>query len=327
MKYKLLKHISKPVSRIVMGTMMLSSEREKESFNLLDDIFSLGINTFDTAAVYPNESEAVLLKWIAERNIREEVVLLTKGGHHNKWRKRVTPYDILSDVNDSLAKAKADYIDIFMLHRDDPNIPVEPIVETLNRLYDMGKIRSFGGSNWSYKRIEEANYYAEKYNLMGFSSVSPNYGLAEQIQDPWGEGCITLTGDSSEKARDYYISNQLPIFAYSSLARGFFSGSIHADDRSAATNFLDGAAQKGYLCDSNFERLRRAEVLAAQLGATVPQIALAWLFHSPLNTFAIVGATTKEQMLDNIKSLDLNLTRTQVEWLNLQRNTLEEGII
>lgn len=320
MKYGTIAYLNKPVSRIVMGTMCLSEHKMEESFRLLDEVYALGINTFDTAAVYPNNGEAVLVHWMAERGLRDQAVLLTKGAHHNQWRKRVTPYDILSDVSDTLAKPGAESIDIFMLHRDDESVPVSTIMDTLNRLRDAGRIHTFGCSNWSFQRLEEANDYATQFGLMGFSSISPHYSLAEQVNDPWGEGCVTLTGDGARNARDLCRRTQMPVFCYSSLSRGFFSGRFKADEPEKAAAVLDKAAQLGYLSDANLERLGRAEKLSKELHLSVAQIALAWLFHQPMNLFALVGAESGAQMAENLTALETELTETQCRWLNLESN-------
>ena len=322
MKYGTVKNVGKPVSRLVMGMASLPGNDMEEKFCLLDEVFALGINTFDTAAIYRNDSEECLIKWIADRGIRDQVVLLTKGAHPNKWRKRVTPYDILSDVSDSLAKPGADYIDIFMLHRDDPDVPVEPIIDILNRLYEAGKIRSFGCSNWTAERVQRANEYAQKFGMLGFSSVSPNYGLAVQVNDPWRGGCVSLTGDSAEEERRYYRENQMPIFAYSSLGRGFFSGKFRSDEQEKAKTFLDRPALVGYFSENNFERLKRVELLAEKIHAKVPQIALAWTLQSGLNVFPIVSAKTGERMKENIRALDVKITPDEAAWLNLEKDEI-----
>ena len=318
MKYANIPQIGKPVSRIVLGTMCLSEDKMEESFQLLDEVFALGVNTFDTAAVYPNNGEAVLTRWMAERGVHDQTVLLTKGAHHNQWRKRVTPYDIQYDVSNTLAKPGADYIDIFMLHRDDPSVPVAAIIDVLNHLRDAGKIRTFGCSNWTMERLEEANEYAARFGLMGFTSISPHFSLAEQVHDPWGKGCISLTGEGAKGARALCEETQLPVFCYSSLGRGFFSGRFKADEPERAKEVLDEAAQLGYLCDANMERLRRTEQLAGELQLTVAQLALAWVFHQKMNLFALVGAETGAQMAENLKALDAVLTDEQSRWLNLE---------
>ena len=246
-------------------------------------------------------------------------MIQTKGAHHDRWHIRVTPYDILSDVHTSLARMKTDYIDIYLLHRDDETKPVGPIVETLNALVDEGKIKAFGGSNWTHQRLEQANEYAAKHNLVPFTVSSPNFGLAEQVDNPWVGNCVTLSGPENADARQWYRNHNMPVFAYSSLARGFFSGAFRSDDREGARKFLDEAAMKGYYCDANFERLRRAEILAKELNCTVAQVALAWLLNQPLDAFLMVSFSNPKHIQSNVDACEIILTPEQVAWLNLEK--------
>lgn len=101
----------------------------------------------------------------------------------------MTDFDILYDCHNSLAKLKTSHIQLYLLHRDDPQVPVGPIMETLNRLHAEGKIGVFGASNWTMERMMEANEYAYKHGLVPFTVSSPNFGLANQLDDPWGGGC------------------------------------------------------------------------------------------------------------------------------------------
>ena len=321
MIYGKVPYVDKPVSRLVHGTIMLSMDKKDSSFELLDSIYELGVNTFDTAVIY-GDGERVLGSWMHERGIRDKVVILTKGAHHNPWRKRVTPFDILSDVHDSLAKLMTDYIDIYILHRDDPEVPVGPIVDVLNKLHDEGKIRAFGGSNWTHQRIEQANEYAEKHGLVPFTVSSPYYGLAEQVENPWGPGCVSLSGPNEAAAREWYAKTNMPIFAYSSLGRGFFSGRIKSTEPEKAKEIFERPTIIGYCYPVNFKRLERVEILAKEKGMTVPQIAMAWLMNQPLNVFALVGAYKAKEMKQNIEALHVKLTQAEIEWLDLQRDSL-----
>jgi aryl-alcohol dehydrogenase-like predicted oxidoreductase len=187
MQYGTVEGVDKPVSRLVLGTMIISVQEPERSFALLDAVLELGGNTLDTAHGYAGgNSERGIGQWMAERGNREQVVVITKGCHHNADRKRVTPYDLAADLHDSLARLQTDYIDVYLLHRDDPDLPVGPIVEALNEHWQAGRIRAFGGSNWTHGRIQEANEYADAHGLRPFTASSPNYGLAEQVLDPWG---------------------------------------------------------------------------------------------------------------------------------------------
>jgi aryl-alcohol dehydrogenase-like predicted oxidoreductase len=257
------------------------------------------------------------------RNNRDKCVILTKGAHPNAWRARVTDYDILSDANDSLKKVKTDKIDIYMLHRDSHKVPVGIIVEALNRLYKEGKIATFGGSNWTHQRIEEANEYAAKHNLVPFTVSSPNFGLAEQVSDPWvadakfSDPCVTISGPENLAARKWYAETGITVFAYSSLARGFFSGAFSSEKPEEAYKIMDDAGIKGYYCPQNIERLRRCEILARKKGVKVAQVALAWIFSQDMSLCALSSPVTKEQIYDNIEAMELKLSFDEVKWLNL----------
>ena len=226
-------------------------------------------------------------------------MIISKGCHHNADRKRVTPFDLAADLHDSLARLQTDTIDVYLLHRDDPSLPVGPIVEALNEHRRAGRILAFGGSNWTHERIQAANDYAAAHGLQPFTASSPNYGLAEQVLDPWGPGCVTLSGPQNTAARAWYRDSQMPVLAYSSLGRGFFSGRITLENFEEAKGSLDKACLTAYCHDINFRRLARAMSLAEERGATVPQIALAYILRSPLNVFPLIGAATGEEFAQN----------------------------
>lgn len=327
MKYKQISYVKKPISTLVFGTatpkLFAAVDRSRpdletcrqEAFALLDAVFAAGINCFDCANHY---GEEILGEWIQLRGVREQTVILSKCAHPNEWRDRVTDFDILSDIHDALAKLRTDHVDIYMLHRDNPDVPVSLIVDTMNRLYDEGKIGAFGGSNWTHQRLEQANEYAAKHNLVPFTVSSPNFGLAEQVDNPWVGNCVTLSGPENAEARQWYLDHKMPVFAYSSLARGFFSGAFSSDDREGAKRFLDEAAIKGYYCDRNFERLHRAEALARETNCTVAQIALAWLLNQPVESFLLVSFSNPKHIQSSIDACDITLTPEQVAWLNLE---------
>ena len=331
MNYGRIDGVDRPISRIVFGTanpVLFGAfrsvyedapdfdQRLEAAFTLLDGVYAQGVNCFDCADHYGEEP---LGEWLEARELREKVVILTKGAHHNRWRKRVTDFDILHDVHNSLAKLKTDRLDLYLLHRDDPTQPVGPLMDALNRCYDEGKLGAFGVSNWEIPRIEAANDYAERHGMQPFTISSPNFGLAEQICDLWGGGCVTISGPQNREARRWYAEHRMPIFAYSSIARGFFSGKVKSDDPDGARNVLDAFAIKGYVCDANFERLRRCEALAREKGLTVPQIAMAWLFNQrPLDVYALVATTRPENMRANVEACEIALTDEECAWLDLR---------
>lgn len=321
MPYGRIPGIDKPISRLVQGTIMVSSKDEENSFRLLDDIFELGCNTFDTAHVYGNgDNERTVGKWIRERGIREQVVILGKGAHHNQDRRRVTPFDIAADIHDSLARFKTDYIDLYLLHRDDPSAPVGPIVEALNEHLRAGRIRAFGGSNWTHERIQAANDYARKNKLTPFVASSPNFSLAEQVKEPWPE-CVSISGPQGAAAREWYAQSQIPVFAWSSMAAGFFSGRFTRNNLDTFTDWQDKLCVNCYCYEDNFKRLDRVRALAAEKGVSVSQIAMAYALNQPMTVFALVGCRTRAEFQSNLEAAGLKLAPQEIAWLELRTDT------
>jgi aryl-alcohol dehydrogenase-like predicted oxidoreductase len=310
MKYLHFPALNRDLSRLVLGSMVFSLEAIDLTFELMETWLELGGNIVDSAHVYSGgNSERAIGRWLQERGRRDDLVILTKGAHHNADRRRVTPEDITCDIRDSLARLKTDHIDLYLLHRDDPDVPVGPIVEALNEHRRAGRIRAFGGSNWSPERLDQANAYAESHGLQGFSASSPNLSLAVQ-QDVIWDGCLSVSDPST---RAWYERTRMPLFAWSSQARGFFTGRYSPDD------LEDETMVRVYYNDANWERYRRATELGKQRGFTANQVALAWVLHQPFPTYALIGPATVEELRSSVAALDLELAAEEVRWLNLEQ--------
>lgn len=321
MEYGRITNVDKPISRLVQGTIMLSSTEEDYSFDLLDQVYEAGINTFDSGHLYGGgDCERMLGRWIEDRGLRDETVILTKCCHMNSDRERVTPYDISADLHDSLARLRTDYIDLYLLHRDNIRVPVAPIVDRLNHYIGAGNLGVIGGSNWSHERIERANLYAATSGQQPFTVSSPNFSLAEQAEPPW-RGCISISGKDGAAARDWYDENQMPLFTWSSIANGFFSGRVNREnyDDLVEQGLFDESAVKAYCTDDNFERLDRAEELADEKGLSIPQVALSYVLGQSLNIYALVGARNGDEIRSNLQALQTKLTADEMAWLNLER--------
>jgi aryl-alcohol dehydrogenase-like predicted oxidoreductase len=309
--------LSKPLPRIIAGTLPLINA-DATAFPALDSIMEMGCYAFDTAHAYGDgASERVIGNWMEARNNRSEVILIDKGAHPAKGIDRVDPESIRQDLHESLGRLKTDYIDLFLLHRDDPAVPVGPIIEVLNDLKNEGKIVLFGVSNWNRERIEEAGEYAEKSGLSTFSVSSNQYSLAVQYDEPYPG---TESVNSSEW--EWYKETQYPLLAWSSLARGFFSGKFTKDNLDSFTDPQSLISIRCYAREDNFVRLDRARHLAEKKGTTVPQIALAYIFQQPLNCFAITGAFNISHFKENIEALEIGLTKKEVSWLDLKNDSL-----
>jgi aryl-alcohol dehydrogenase-like predicted oxidoreductase len=289
--------------------MVFSLENLELTYALLDTWLELGGNVVDTAHVYSGgNSERALGRWLADRGTRDQLVILDKGAHPNADRRRVTPEDITCDLRDNLARLKVDCIDLYLLHRDDPEVPVGPIVAALNAHLRAGRLRAFGGSNWSPERLEEANRFAADRGLEGFSASSPHLSLAVPNEPVW-EGCLDARDPA---AMAWYARTRLPLFAWSAGARGFFSG------RFSPGHVDDPTIRRVYDHPDNWARLRRARELGEQKGGYAPvQVALAWVLHQPFPTYALIGPHTVEELRSCVRSLEIRLTPEEVRWLDV----------
>ena len=322
MIYGAIQGLSKPLPRIIFGTLPLVNA-DAETFLLLDSIIEMGCYAFDTAHAYGDGvSEQVIGNWMQARNNRSEVIVIDKGAHPVRGRNRVDAESIKQDLQQSLCRLKTDYIDLFLLHRDDHAVPVGPIIEVLNDLKNEGKIVLFGASNWNQKRLEEAREYAEKNGLFTFSVASNQYSLAIQYDDPY-PGTLSINSSFDDSELEWYKETQYPLLAWSSLAKGFFSGKFTRDNLAAFTDSQSLISIRCYAREDNFVRLNRARQLAEEKAATVPQIALAYIFQQPLNCFAITGASNITHFRENIEALEIGLTKKEVSWLDLTSDSLD----
>ena len=322
MIYGAIEGLSKPLPRIIFGTLPLVNT-DATTFSLLDSITEMGCYAFDTAHAYGDgASEQVIGNWMETRDNRSEVIVIGKGVHPARGRNRVDPESIKQDLQESLDRLKTDYIDLYLLHRDDPAVPVGPIIEVLNDLKNEGKIVLFGASNWNQKRLQEATEYAQKNGLFTFSVASNQYSLAIQYDDPY-PGTLSINSSSDNSEWEWYKQTQYPLLAWSSLARGFFSGKFTRDNLDAFTDPQSLMSIRCYAREDNFVRLNRARQLAEEKAATVPQIALAYIFQQPLNCFAITGALNTTQFKENIEALNIGLTKKEISWLDLKSDSLD----
>lgn len=320
MKVDRIPGIDKDVSRIVQGTVMLTSKELEAGLDLLDSVYELGCRTFDGAHIYGGgDVERVIGKWLARSGKRDDVVIISKGCHPNRDRNRVTPFDIAADLHDSLVRLQTDYVDLYLLHRDDEDVPVAVIVEALNEQISAGRVHAIGGSNWTHERTAEANEYAAANGLAPFVASSPNYSLADQVEPPWA-GCISISGKQGEAARAWYAEQNMPLFTWSSLANGFFTGRFTRENLDAVEAGYEDSSIKAYCSEENFDRLDRVQELADEKGMSVAQIATAYIFNQPLNIFALIGCRTADEFAANKAAMDLDLSAAEIAWLNLERD-------
>ena len=314
------------INRMIHGTLCCDSNEQDAADALLDGILAQGCYTFDTAHGYNGgRGEKAIGSWMKRRGNRKDVFIISKCCHYNEYRRRLTKYDIGTDLLNTLAKLQSDYVDMYMLHQDDPDAKVGPLVEAFYEHITEGRMRAWGVSNWTYERIDEIMNYAAQHDFIPCAAASSHYSLAVQYEKAWG-GCPfgdqgvseTITGEDMRPARDYLTRTQLPFFTYSPLGRGVLSGAYTPQMLRENPELIDPVGRKAYCHPQNLERLERCFALAEQKHCSVSQIALAWLLGQKQNLAILVGARTPEEFRQDAAAFTIDLSEKECAWLNLE---------
>ena len=319
MKYNQIDGLDKPVARLLQGTVMLTADQRDGNQRLLDALFENGYTTFDTAHGYGNGvCEVELGAWVADRGIRDEVVILTKGAHPYKSEpQRVAPEYIRRDLSESLERLQTDYVELYLLHRDNREYPVGEIVDVLHEFKEAGKIGLCGGSNWKADRVRAANDYAAANGKTPFTLSSPQFSIAEMIKAPW-PGCISVSGEQGEADRAWYDANGISLFTWSSLAGGFMTGKFTRENLDSFTSYWDTNPTMAYAYESNFQRLDRVLELAADRAVSPAQIALAYVLNNNPRFHAIVANWETGQIAENAAAVEIQLNAEEIAWLEMK---------
>jgi len=270
---------------------------------LLDAFFEAGGNLFDTAFVYgQGYTEKLFGDWHKSRGVRKQSVLIGKGAH----TPLCYPDMIAKQLTQSLDRLKTDYVDIYFMHRDNPDVPVGEFVDAMDAEVKNGRIRGiFGGSNWSRERTDSAIKYARRTGKQAPAALSNNFALAE-MQDVIWPGCVSSSDDSWKK---WLKARQIPNFAWSSQGRGFFT------DRAGRKKRDNAELIRVWYSKRNFARRDRAVELAEELGKSPIHVALAYVLAQPFPVVPLIGPRTLQELDDSLKGVDIELTPKQVRWL------------
>ncbi|MBB4613936.1 aldo/keto reductase [Novosphingobium taihuense] len=297
------------VSRLCYGTNMLGWMLDQGKANaILDTYAGLGGNFIDTARSYGDwipdapvgASERALGAWLKTQK-RDDFVIATKGGFYDMrvgdWRNRVTSDDVAADLAQSLDHLGVDTIDLYFLHRDNPESPVEPIIDALIAHREAGRIRHFAASNWSASRISAANAYAASIGKEGFVASETFWGLA-----------VPDTAAAAQQGYQHYYEGEyedlhacgLPIVAYAAQSGGYFT--------KLASGSVGEQLAARYANPANERRLSVVQSLAEKHGVSINEIVLSYLLSQPNQTVAIFGGSSPEQVTDSAKADALTLT-------------------
>lgn len=318
MKYKDLPGTDLTPSVIGVGALPFGiSLDDAASFEMMDRFAAAGGNFIDTALVYgewlPNgrgRSEKTVGAWIKQRGIRQQMIVGTKGAHPALTAMdvpRLSPDQISDDLDASLHNLQTDYIDLYWLHRDDPNRPVADILETLNKQVRAGKIRYFGCSNWHVARIQEAQDYAATHGLHGFAGNQLMWSLAEPNRESFSDPTMVAMDQATWT---YHQQSGLAAMPYNSQARGFFTR-LHQVGLAG----LPESLRSTYDNQENRQRMERLSTLAQALSLPLSVLALAYLIAQPFPTYPLSGCSSLEQLNENLQATEIALTPAQRAFL------------
>lgn len=268
------------------------------SLAVLDRFVEHGGGMIDTADVYSawvpghkgGESESMMGAWLKQSGARDQVLIATKVGMMPGGLK---PDRIREAAQGSLDRLGTDVIDLYFAHKDDPDVPLDEVLGAFAELVDAGTVRAIGASNYSAERLAEALRVADDKGLPRYTAMQPELNLLDRDQY---EGAL----------QRLCIDEGVGVVTYFSLASGYLSGKYRsADDLGKSPR---GARVKSYLDGKGPAVLAVMDRIAAETGATLSQIALAWVAAQPGVTAPIASATTVEQLDELMGSLDLSLS-------------------
>jgi aryl-alcohol dehydrogenase-like predicted oxidoreductase len=272
-----------------------------------------GGNAFDTAFVYGGgRHEGVLGQWIASRGVADKIVVIAKGAHSPYC----TPRAIGAQLDISLSRLGLDRVPIYVMHRDNPEVPVGEFVDAVNRLIEAGRIGIWGGSNWSAGRLAEAQDYALAQGLKGPTILNNNLSLAVMERPVW-PGCV---GSNEPGTLEVLRERQVVHLSWSSQARGYFLPESLRDRLPPDTR-----PEACFGSPANAERRRRAERIAAERGVSANNMALAWVLAQPFPSLALVGPRSPGEIASTLPALTVSLTPEEVAWLNLETEERARG--
>ncbi|VVO78930.1 aldo/keto reductase [Pseudomonas fluorescens] len=288
MSYRTLGHSGLQVSTLTLGTMMFGEQTStEESLRIIDKAWDQGINFIDTADVYTNgRSEEIVGEAIASR--RHEWVLATKVGFGPvdgvPNRSGLSRKHIFNGINASLTRLGTDYLDIYYLHREDHNTPLDVTVSAIGDLIRQGKIRYWGLSNYRGWRIAEVIRIADKLGIDRPVISQPLYNIVNRQAET----------EQITAAQNYGLG----VVPYSPLARGVLSGKYAPDAKPDADSRAGRADKRILETEWRVESLRIAQQIqqyTQERGVGIVEFAIAWVLNNAAVTSAIVGPRTEAQ--------------------------------
>ena len=300
-------------ARLVLGGNVFGNTvKGEEAFAVLDRFVAAGGTMIDTADVYSawvpghvgGESETLIGEWLKRRGRRDDVLIATKVG----YMQGLAPERIAEGIEASLRRLQTDYVDLYQVHAPDPSVPLEETLEALDGLVRAGKVRALGASNYPAWLLAWAVALQDRHGWAPFVSLQPQYSLVERSIEV--------------EILPFCRAAGLGVLPWGPLGAGFLTGKYSRDSEppegsrmAEATDDLEEARHRRAI-ERNFAVVDAAEAIAAERGATVSQVALAWLLGEPGVVAPIMGPRTFEQLEDLLGAADLRLSDEERERLS-----------
>ncbi|WP_437592774.1 aldo/keto reductase [Sorangium sp. So ce1000] len=295
------------VSRLCLGTMTFGFQTDEETSRaILDKAAGAGVNFLDTADVYPlggglptaGRTEEIVGRWLKGK--RDRFILATKCVGRvgpNAWDQGASRKHILDAIDASLRRLGTDYVDLYQLHADDRDTPIDETLEALDVVVRSGKARYIGVSNYLAYRLARALGRADVRGLARFVSVQPRYAL--------------LFREIERELLPLAQEEGLGVIPYNPLAGGFLTGKHRRGEPTQGTRFTLGTAaanyQERYWNERAFATVEKLSGIVAEAGQSLTTVAVAWVLANPAITSAIIGASRPDQLDATLAAAELAL--------------------
>lgn len=304
MEYRRLGKSGLQVSVLSFGSWVSFSKQinDKTAEELMSIAYDHGVNFFDNAEIYAlGESERMMGRVIKKKKwdrtsflVSSKVYFGWRGKENKPNQTGLSRKHVIEACDEALKRLQVDYLDLYFCHRPDKNTPIEETVLAMNHLIQQGKVLYWGTSEWSGVEIMEAHRVAEKYRLIGPTMEQPQYNMLERnkLENEY-LGIFNTVG--------------LGTTIWSPMASGLLSGKyndgIPKNSRFALQGF-DWLKDR-WMLEDNLKKVKKISELAGKLGVSTAALSIAWCIKNPNVSTAILGATKKQQLLENLKSLDI----------------------
>ena len=310
MKYRQLGKSGLRVSELCLGTMTFgTSTEEKEALRIVNDFIDAGGNFIDTANIYANGKSEIIVGKIIKK-FRRNIVLATKvrapmGPGPNDYG--LSRKHIIHQIEESLQRLQTDYIDLYQIHLWDYSTPIEETLGVLTDLVHQGKVRYLGISNFTAWQIMKASSIIEKYNFEKIVSLQAQYNL--------------LIRDIEREILPACIEVGIGIIPWSPLAGGFLTGKYKKETKPPknarfASTTWKGIYKERYDHPEKFKIVEVVERIGRVHNVTATEVALKWLLMQPGIVSVDFGARKHEHLMNNLRTLDLELSKAEMKELN-----------